>query len=141
VYAERSLASEEMIAKTLQGSMEAQRSWKQVPVAERAAICRRMADWCVAKADALAEELTWHVLSRYDVVVGGRVTRSTAGGETILGATLGAGMWFDRTLRLLLGVNYARHDWAFEADDSIPGVFLSLTGVYGAAGAPASFGH
>ena len=88
-----------------------------------------------------AEELTWHVLSRYDVVVGGRVTRSTAGGETILGATLGAGIWFDRTLRLLLGVNYARHDWAFEADDSIPGVFLSLTGVYGAAGAPASFGH
>ena len=41
--------------------MEAQRSWKQVPVAERAAICRRMADWCVAKADALAEELTWQI--------------------------------------------------------------------------------
>ena len=61
MYAERSLASEEMIAKTLQGSMEAQRSWKQVPVAERAAICRRMADWCVAKADALAEELTWQI--------------------------------------------------------------------------------
>jgi len=50
-----------MIEKALQKSTEAQRSWKQVPVAERAAICRRMADWCVARADALAEELTWQI--------------------------------------------------------------------------------
>ena len=39
----------------------AQPAWKQVPVAERAAICRRMADWCVANADQLGEELTWQI--------------------------------------------------------------------------------
>ena len=50
-----------MIEKALRKSTEAQRSWKQVPVAERAAICRRMAEWCVAKADTLAEELTWQI--------------------------------------------------------------------------------
>jgi acyl-CoA reductase-like NAD-dependent aldehyde dehydrogenase len=47
-----------MIEKALQESAETQRAWKQLPVAERAAICRRMAEWCVAKADTLAEELT-----------------------------------------------------------------------------------
>jgi acyl-CoA reductase-like NAD-dependent aldehyde dehydrogenase len=50
-----------MIEKALRKSDEVQRSWKQVPVAERAAISRRMAEWCVAKADALAEELTWQI--------------------------------------------------------------------------------
>ncbi len=50
-----------MIEKALQKSTEAQRAWKQVPVAERAAICRRMAEWCVARADTLAEELTWQI--------------------------------------------------------------------------------
>jgi acyl-CoA reductase-like NAD-dependent aldehyde dehydrogenase len=61
VYAERALASAATIEKALQKSHEVQRSWKQVPVAERAAICTRMAEWCVAKADALAEELTWQI--------------------------------------------------------------------------------
>jgi acyl-CoA reductase-like NAD-dependent aldehyde dehydrogenase len=32
-----------------------------VPVAERAAICRRMAEWCVARADQLGEELSWQI--------------------------------------------------------------------------------
>ncbi|HEX6154977.1 MAG TPA: aldehyde dehydrogenase family protein, partial [Burkholderiales bacterium] len=36
-------------------------SWRQVPVAERAAICRRMADWCVERADELATELSWQM--------------------------------------------------------------------------------
>jgi acyl-CoA reductase-like NAD-dependent aldehyde dehydrogenase len=39
----------------------AQKNWGRVPVAERAAICRRMTEWCVARADALGEELTWQI--------------------------------------------------------------------------------
>ena len=61
VYVERTLASEQTIENTLQKSIEVQRSWKQVRVAERAAICRRMVEWCVARADTLAEELTWQI--------------------------------------------------------------------------------
>jgi acyl-CoA reductase-like NAD-dependent aldehyde dehydrogenase len=61
VYAERDLASDALIGQALQAAATAQRSWKQVPVAERAAICRRMADGCVARADELAEELTWQI--------------------------------------------------------------------------------
>ena len=45
----------------LQRAVESQKRWKAVPVAERAALCLRMAEWCVAKADALAEELTWQM--------------------------------------------------------------------------------
>ena len=41
-----------------QRAVEAQRDWRRVPVAERAAICTRMVEWCVARADELGEELT-----------------------------------------------------------------------------------
>jgi acyl-CoA reductase-like NAD-dependent aldehyde dehydrogenase len=58
VYVERPLASEQQIEAALSRSIEAQASWKQTPVAERAAICRRMAAWCVENADRLGEELT-----------------------------------------------------------------------------------
>ncbi len=50
-----------MVEKALQSAVEAQRAWKQAAVAERAAICKRMAEWCVAKADTLGEELTWQM--------------------------------------------------------------------------------
>ncbi len=61
VYAERELASDREIEAALAKSVSSQESWKRIPVAERAAICRRMADWCVAHADKLAEELTWQI--------------------------------------------------------------------------------
>jgi acyl-CoA reductase-like NAD-dependent aldehyde dehydrogenase len=61
VYLTRSLASGQQIEKALARAEKAQKSWKQVPVAERAAICRRMADWCVARADELATELSWQM--------------------------------------------------------------------------------
>jgi acyl-CoA reductase-like NAD-dependent aldehyde dehydrogenase len=61
VYAERALASPSGIESTLRKAVASQRTWKQVPVAERAAVCRRMAEWCVARADTLAEELTWQM--------------------------------------------------------------------------------
>jgi acyl-CoA reductase-like NAD-dependent aldehyde dehydrogenase len=61
VYLTRKLASAQAIEKALGRASKAQQSWKQVPVAERAAICRRMADWCVARADELASELSWQM--------------------------------------------------------------------------------
>jgi len=61
VYVERELASNAAIERALFMAHKAQKSWKQVPVAERAAVCRRMAEWCVARADELATELSWQM--------------------------------------------------------------------------------
>jgi acyl-CoA reductase-like NAD-dependent aldehyde dehydrogenase len=58
VLLERALASERDVERALARSVEAQRRWKAVPVAERAAVCLRMAAWCVERADELGRELT-----------------------------------------------------------------------------------
>jgi acyl-CoA reductase-like NAD-dependent aldehyde dehydrogenase len=61
VYVERVLATNAQIERALFMAEKAQKTWKQVPVADRAAILRRMAEWCVARADELATELTWQM--------------------------------------------------------------------------------
>jgi acyl-CoA reductase-like NAD-dependent aldehyde dehydrogenase len=61
VYAERKLASGKSIEGALSKAVAAQHAWKKVPVAERVAIVRRMADWCVARAGELAAELSWQM--------------------------------------------------------------------------------
>ena len=61
VYAEFDFASESVIASTLQHAIDAQRTWKRVPVTERAAMCRRMVGFMVDRADQLAVELTWQI--------------------------------------------------------------------------------
>jgi acyl-CoA reductase-like NAD-dependent aldehyde dehydrogenase len=61
IYADRSCASNEKVEATLAQAVIAQRAWKQVPVSERAEICRRMAAWCVERADELGKELTWQI--------------------------------------------------------------------------------
>jgi acyl-CoA reductase-like NAD-dependent aldehyde dehydrogenase len=61
VYVERDLASNPAIERALFLADKAQRAWKRSPVAERAAICRRMVEWCVQRADELAEELSWQM--------------------------------------------------------------------------------
>ena len=58
VYVERSLADAKTIEAALAKSVAAQDAWRRTAVAERAEICRRMAAWCVERADTLAEELT-----------------------------------------------------------------------------------
>ena len=58
VYVERPLAANADIDTALSNAVAAQARWKQVAVAERAAIVRRMVEWCVARADVLGEELT-----------------------------------------------------------------------------------
>jgi acyl-CoA reductase-like NAD-dependent aldehyde dehydrogenase len=61
VYVKRPLASNAAIERTLAKAVQAQKAWKQVPVAERAAICRRTAEWCVAHAEEIATELSWQM--------------------------------------------------------------------------------
>src|SRR5438067_2711285 len=58
VYVERPLAADADIEAALAKAVTAQAQWKQVPVTERAAIVRRMVEWCVARADVLGEELS-----------------------------------------------------------------------------------
>ena len=58
VFVERELATEPTIEAALAAAAAAQQHWKQVPVRERAAICRGMTQWCVARAGELGEELT-----------------------------------------------------------------------------------
>src|SRR5918994_900530 len=61
VYVTRKLASGKAIESALTRAVAAQQKWKQVPVAERAALVRRMVEWCVARADELAVELSWQM--------------------------------------------------------------------------------
>jgi acyl-CoA reductase-like NAD-dependent aldehyde dehydrogenase len=61
VYVERELAPASVIETTLSRGVRSQKKWKAVPVAERAAVCRRMAAWCVERADELGRELSWQM--------------------------------------------------------------------------------
>ena len=61
VYVERVLATNAEIERALFMAEKAQKTWKQAPVADRAAILRRMAEWCVTRADELATEITWQM--------------------------------------------------------------------------------
>jgi acyl-CoA reductase-like NAD-dependent aldehyde dehydrogenase len=61
VCAEFELASGSDIDAALDIASHAQRSWKRVPIAKRAAVCRRAIEWMVARTDELATELTWQM--------------------------------------------------------------------------------
>jgi acyl-CoA reductase-like NAD-dependent aldehyde dehydrogenase len=61
VVAEVLLATDREIDATLDNAVRAQREWKQTPLQERMAICGRMVDWMVARADEIATELTWQM--------------------------------------------------------------------------------
>src|SRR5690348_10277028 len=58
VLVERPLASPSAIETALAKAATAQRQWRTVSVSERIAIVRRMVEWCVARAEAIGEELT-----------------------------------------------------------------------------------
>lgn len=61
LYAERESAAAQQIESALAHAVTAQAEWKRAPIAERAAICKRMAAWLVECADVLGEELTWQI--------------------------------------------------------------------------------
>src|SRR5215831_8794444 len=61
IYAERQLATSREIETALAKAAASQAAWKRVSVAERAAICKRMLDWLLERADQIGEELTWQI--------------------------------------------------------------------------------
>jgi acyl-CoA reductase-like NAD-dependent aldehyde dehydrogenase len=61
VYVKRGSPTAAHIERTLARAVTAQQAWRRVPVAQRAAVCRRMVEWCVARADELGEELSWQM--------------------------------------------------------------------------------
>ena len=61
VYIERETASAEQIRQTLASSVDAQKSWRATPLAERQAICSRAVDAFVARRDEIAAELAWQM--------------------------------------------------------------------------------
>ena len=61
VYVERSFAGEGEIAESLARARQAQKVWRDVPVAERAEICSRAVDAVVANKDDTAKEITWQM--------------------------------------------------------------------------------
>ena len=61
VYAERELAGARTIENALEAAVRAQAAWRRAPLAERAAIVRRMVEWCVARVDELGAELAWQM--------------------------------------------------------------------------------
>jgi acyl-CoA reductase-like NAD-dependent aldehyde dehydrogenase len=60
-YVKRGSPSASHMERTLARAVAAQHAWRRVPVAQRAAVCRRMVEWCVARADELGEELSWQM--------------------------------------------------------------------------------
>jgi acyl-CoA reductase-like NAD-dependent aldehyde dehydrogenase len=61
LYCERALARSDEINAVLGRAAHAQRAWRNVSVAERAAICSRFCDQFEAHRDAFALELTWQI--------------------------------------------------------------------------------
>jgi acyl-CoA reductase-like NAD-dependent aldehyde dehydrogenase len=61
VCAEIELASRGDLDAVLEGAVAAQKRWKNVPIDERAAICRRAVELMVDGADRIATELTWQM--------------------------------------------------------------------------------
>jgi acyl-CoA reductase-like NAD-dependent aldehyde dehydrogenase len=61
VYAERELASSAQIEATLVAAHAAQREFRRVPLAERAALSRKLFEAITAETQAVAEELSWQI--------------------------------------------------------------------------------
>jgi acyl-CoA reductase-like NAD-dependent aldehyde dehydrogenase len=61
VYVERETASAERIRQTLEMAAGAQKSWQQVAIAERQAVCSKAVDAFTARRDEIAAEIAWQM--------------------------------------------------------------------------------
>src|SRR4029453_7975333 len=61
VVAERELATTAQIDAILDRAVTAQRSWRHVPLQERAEVVGRLVTWMLESADAIGRELTWQM--------------------------------------------------------------------------------
>ena len=61
VFAEIPLATDREIDAVLSRAARAQRTWAGTPLAERVAVCERMVQWMLDRADEIGTELTWQM--------------------------------------------------------------------------------
>ncbi len=61
VFVEREVASVAAIEKALRAAQLAKTPWKNTPVADRAAICRKAVEYLVQQAAEIGEELSWQM--------------------------------------------------------------------------------
>ncbi len=61
IYAERAYASTSLITNALESAQRAQRSWRLVPIDERAQFCTAMVEAVIALSDAIVPELAWQM--------------------------------------------------------------------------------
>src|SRR5260370_5105965 len=61
VYVERAVATPIEIEQALSSARSAQRDWKALTVAERAAYCTRLVDAFVAGKERISRELSWQM--------------------------------------------------------------------------------
>lgn len=61
VFAEIPQSTDREIEAVLSRAAGAQRSWALTPLAERVAICERMVQWMLERADEIGTELTWQM--------------------------------------------------------------------------------
>lgn len=61
VYLERRFSSAAEIDSTLDRAQKAQKQWALTPLEERAAVCRRFADYLLDRQDDIALEITWQM--------------------------------------------------------------------------------
>ena len=61
VFAEVPLAADSEIDTVLSRAVSAQRRWAETPLEERVAICERMVQWMLDRADEIGTELTWQM--------------------------------------------------------------------------------
>ncbi|EPC01427.1 aldehyde dehydrogenase [Litchfieldella anticariensis FP35 = DSM 16096] len=84
VYVEREQADAAQVEATLERAVAAQRSWREVPLGERARLCSAMVDAFVARRDELAEELTWQ-MGRPIAAAGGEIGGFEERARTMIG--------------------------------------------------------
>jgi acyl-CoA reductase-like NAD-dependent aldehyde dehydrogenase len=61
MFVERALAEGIEISEALDRAVAAQREWRNVPIEQRAAVCRKFCDAFEAKKDLIAIDLTWQM--------------------------------------------------------------------------------
>jgi acyl-CoA reductase-like NAD-dependent aldehyde dehydrogenase len=61
VYVVRELADARHIEQALERAVQAQRGWRETPLADRAGICLRFAEVMESRAEAIARELAWQM--------------------------------------------------------------------------------
>lgn len=121
LYVERALATESEIGKALSAARAAQAGWKQVPVGERAAVCRRFMEALLSRKEALGREITWQMGRpiRYtpreiDRMADRAFFMIDAAGEELSDIALGPMEGFTRFLRREpLGVVFAIVPWNY----------------------------